>query len=45
MVSWNVDPYALTSEGAILAAAAGIDPDITITRNADADFLCPIQGQ
>jgi hypothetical protein len=44
VVSWNVAPYPLTSEEAILAAAAGTDPDITITRNAAADFLCPIQG-
>lgn len=45
VVSWNVDPYPLTSEEAILAAAIGPDPDITIARNAGADFLCPIQGQ
>jgi hypothetical protein len=44
VVSWNVDPYPLTSEEAILAAAMGADPDITITRRADLDFLCPIQG-
>ncbi|MBI3974486.1 MAG: hypothetical protein HY332_24675 [Chloroflexi bacterium] len=40
-VSWNVTPYLLTSATAVAqAAAAG---DITITRNAAADFLCPIQ--
>lgn len=41
VVSWNVAMYPLTSESAIWAAEqAG---DIEITRNADADFLCPIQ--
>lgn len=40
-VTWNVTPYLLTSEAAVLAAAdAG---DVTITRNAELDFLCPIQ--
>lgn len=40
-VSWNVAPYALTSEEAILAAEdAG---DVTVTRDASKDFLCPIQ--
>lgn len=39
-VTWNVPQYMLTSEEAVLAAeAAG---DITITRNADADFRCPV---
>jgi hypothetical protein len=40
-VTWNVAPYLLTSEAAVLAAeAAG---DVTITRVAANDFLCPIQ--
>jgi len=40
-VTWNVAPYLLTSEAAVLAAeAAG---DVTITRLPDNDFLCPIQ--
>ena len=42
VVSWNVPMYPLTSYDAIMAAhAAG---DIDITRVAEADFLCPIQG-
>ena len=42
-VSWNVAPYQLRSYDAIMAAhAAG---DIGITRRADLDFLCPIQGR
>lgn len=40
-VTWNVAPYLLTSEGAILAAAAL--GDVTITRNPVNDFKCPIQ--
>jgi hypothetical protein len=41
VVSWNVAMYPLTSDEAITAAEdAG---DITITRAADLDFLCPIQ--
>jgi hypothetical protein len=40
-VTWNVEPYLLTSADAVLAAeAAG---DVTITRVADNDFKCPIQ--
>jgi hypothetical protein len=40
-VTFNVTPYLLTSEAAVLAAAdAG---DVTITRVPDNDFLCPIQ--
>ena len=40
-VSWNVTPYLLTSESAVLdAEAAG---DVTITRVAAMDFKCPIQ--
>jgi hypothetical protein len=41
LVSWNVAMVPLTSDEAIAeAAAAG---DITITRAAQLDFLCPIQ--
>lgn len=41
LVSWNVAQYPLTSVEAILEAeAAG---DISISRAADLDFLCPIQ--
>ncbi len=40
-VTWNVEPYLLTSEAEVLAAyMAG---DLTITRDTEADFLCPIQ--
>ena len=40
-VTWNVSPYLLTSEAAVLAAEmAG---DVTITRVAENDFKCPIQ--
>ena len=39
-VTWNVTPYLLTSETAVLAAAAG---DATVTRVPDNDFKCPIQ--
>lgn len=42
VVSWNVAQYPLTSHAAIMAAhGAG---DIEVTRRADLDFLCPIQG-
>lgn len=41
LVTWNSAPYQLTSEAAVWAAeAAG---DVTITRIAANDFLCPIQ--
>lgn len=41
LVSWNVAQYPLTSAAAIAdAEEAG---DVTITRVADLDFLCPIQ--
>jgi hypothetical protein len=40
-VVWNVGPYLLTSDDAVLAAAdAG---DVTITRVLENDFKCPIQ--
>jgi hypothetical protein len=40
-VTWSVDPYLLTSAGAVLAAAAA--GDVTITRVPENDFKCPIQ--
>ena len=40
-VTWNTSPYLLTSEAAVLAAAAA--GHVTVTRNSDADFRCPIQ--
>lgn len=40
-VTWNVAPYLLTSEGAVLAAAAA--GDVTVTRIPANDFKCPIQ--
>jgi hypothetical protein len=42
LVTFNpgVDPYLLTSDEAVFAAeAAG---DVTVTRNPDADFRCPV---
>jgi hypothetical protein len=40
-VTWNVTPYLLTSEDAVLEAeAAG---DVTVTRIVENDFKCPIQ--
>lgn len=40
-VTWNVEPYLLTSESAVLdAQTAG---DVTVTRIPENDFLCPIQ--
>lgn len=40
-VTWNATPYLLTSEAAVLAAAAV--GDVTISRDPAKDFLCPIQ--
>jgi len=40
-VTWNVAPYLLTSDEAVLAAAAA--GDVTITRAPENDFKCPIQ--
>jgi hypothetical protein len=40
-VVWNVSAYLLTSEGAVLAAAAA--GDVTVTRVPENDFKCPIQ--
>jgi hypothetical protein len=40
-VTWNVAPYLLTSETAVLdAETAG---DVTVTRDPTMDFRCPIQ--
>jgi hypothetical protein len=40
-VTWNTSPYLLTSEADVWAAyMAG---DVTVTRIAANDFLCPIQ--
>ena len=40
-VVWNTDPYLLTSEEEVMAAAmAG---DITVTRVPSMDFKCPVQ--
>lgn len=43
LATWNdgVEPYLLTSESAVLSAAA--DGDVTGTRDAQRDFKCPIQ--
>lgn len=43
LVSWSVDvdPYPLTSDEAITAAEG--TGDVTVTRAAELDFLCPIQ--
>jgi hypothetical protein len=41
VVTFNVTPYLLTSEEAVLAAAAA--GDVSITRVAANDFRCPIQ--
>lgn len=40
-VDWNVTPYLLTSEEEVLAAEAA--DDISIIREAENDFRCPIQ--
>src|SRR3989454_755862 len=40
-VTWNVAAYPLTSVSALMSAAAA--GDVTVTRNAANDFLCPIQ--
>ena len=40
-VTWNVTPSLLTSEAAVLTAAAA--GDVTLTRVPDNDFKCPIQ--
>jgi hypothetical protein len=41
VVHFNVSPYLLTPQAAVLAAeAAG---DVTVTRTPAADFRCPVQ--
>ncbi|MHC4931184.1 MAG: hypothetical protein ACYTGV_03225 [Planctomycetota bacterium] len=40
-VTWNVAAYLLTSEAEVLAAASM--GDVTITRETEKDFKCPIQ--
>ncbi len=40
-VTWNVTPYLLTSEAAVLAAGAA--GDVAVTRVPANDFKCPIQ--
>ena len=41
LVTWNVDPYLLTSEYEVLEAEA--DGDVTVTPVPEMDFKCPIQ--
>jgi hypothetical protein len=40
VVSWNVDPYLLTSDEAVAAAQGS--GDITVDRAPAADFVCPV---
>jgi hypothetical protein len=40
-VTWNVTPYLLTSQQAVLDAAGS--GDVTVARVPSEDFLCPIQ--
>jgi hypothetical protein len=40
-VTWNTDPYLITSEAGVLTAEA--NGDVTVTRVAANDFKCPIQ--
>jgi hypothetical protein len=40
LVTWNVEPYLITSDADLLAARdAG---DVSITRAPQADFVCPV---
>lgn len=41
LVTWNVEPYLLTSEEEVLAAE--VAGDVTVTRVPENDFKCPIQ--
>ncbi len=43
LVSWNTTPYLLTSDEAVLSAAAA--GQVTITRMPAADFVCPVAGR
>ncbi len=40
-VTWNTEAYLLTSEDAVMAAAAA--GDVSVTRIVENDFKCPIQ--
>jgi hypothetical protein len=40
-VTWNTEPYLLTSEDDVLAAEA--NGDVTVTRIPENDFKCPVQ--
>ena len=40
-VTWNTDPYLITSEAGVLEAEA--NGDVTVARVAANDFKCPIQ--
>ncbi len=42
-VTWNVTPYALRSDDAVLAAETAGDVDIE--RVEEADFVCPVAGK
>ncbi len=39
-VTWNVEPYLLTSDEAVWAAEAV--GDVTVTRVEENDFRCPV---
>jgi hypothetical protein len=44
-VTWNIpveDRYLLTSAEAVVAAASGATPDVTIASQPDAQFVCPV---
>lgn len=41
VVTWNVDPYLLTSAADVYTAEAS--GDVTVTRMPDKDILCPVQ--
>jgi hypothetical protein len=40
VVDWNVTPYLITSDAALLAAAAA--GEVSIARMPAADFVCPV---
>jgi len=40
VVEWNVTPYNVTSDAALLAAAGA--GDVSIARMSAADFVCPV---
>lgn len=41
-VTWDVEPYTLTSDDAVLAAQ--LAGDVTIQRAPEADFVCAVGG-